>query len=111
MTKVAIIGSGFLVTELSRSGHDVRHVSVSRGPYNGISEETRRMLEACDCCVLETSPIGYGYFEAGWVAGRGKPVFMIPTSGDVLSSFRVLGVTSVSDLCELKTFISQVISG
>ncbi len=106
MARIVIIGSRFLVEDLSSSGHEVRYVPVSHG--NGVSDDNAELLDACDCCVLETSPIGYGYFEAGWVAGRGRPVFMIPTSGDVLSSFRALGVTSVPSLVMLRSLLADI---
>ncbi len=106
MARIVIIGSQFLVDDLMSSGHDVRYVPVSHG--NGVSDDNVGLLGGCDCCVLETSPIGYGYFEAGWVAGRGKPVFMIPTSGDVLSSFRALGVTSVPSLVMLRSLLADI---
>ncbi len=106
MARIVIIGSRFLVDDLSLSGHEVRYVPVSCG--NGVSRDNVTLLDECDCCVLETSPVGYGYFEAGWVAGRGKPVFMIPTSGDVLSSFRALGVTSVPSLVMLRSLLADI---
>jgi nucleoside 2-deoxyribosyltransferase len=106
MARIVIIGNRFLVDDLKSSGHDVRYVPVSHS--NGVSDDNVELLDACDCCVLETSPIGYGYFEAGWVAGRGKPVFMIPTSGDVLSSFRALGVTSVPSLVMLRSLLDDI---
>jgi len=106
MARIVIFGSRFLVDDLSMYGHEVRYVPTGLG--GAVSDDNVELINACDCCVLETSPIGYGYFEAGWLAGRGKPVFMIPTSGDVLSSFRALGVTSVPSLVKLRSLLADL---
>lgn len=65
-------------------------------------------LDRCDCAVLILPAGRSGHLEAGWVAGKGKPVFILhdnPDRWDVMYRF---ATAVVPDVATLLTKIKEV---
>ncbi|WP_421878341.1 hypothetical protein [Pacificispira sp.] len=77
--------------------HLVTHPQAARGYMNDL-----RAMEWADCCVLLLPCGRSAHLEAGWFAGRGKPVHILTRDGEEPELMALMATSICIDLDELR---------